>query len=330
MGVVIFRKHGLPRFIPVLPTGLVPLLLSVAALEGMIGLFAAFYWGHGLLRLGLLIGLLLGAAVLHATHCRAIQVSSRWQLPASPWPYLAALPAFLAVATAGGILSWGSGTGAWFLACVATTCMLAIHQARRAAPQRLGEHPAALVFVMSAVLLMGLQSARVLAWTVDAANRTNHLRLDEGRTTWRAAQHLLRGENPYARGVIVDDTAFERRLERRRALGLGPSVAPDAIRPVLDRYLQSPDPALGRQLLPETAGEPIGTRFEAAVVGYKYGPVPFLLTAGLQPWFGPSAVPLTNGLACFALFAVVAMILRPPARIGRRRVGSCWHCCSTR
>jgi len=157
---------------------------------------------------------------------------------------------------------------------------------------------------------LGLNATRELAWAVDAAQRTNNLRLDEGRTTWRAARLLWRGENPYGIGVIVDDTGFERRLARRQGLGIGPAMPASAVGPALERYLSSLDPDQRIALLPDVSGAPLAVRWEAAVVGYKYGPVPLLITAALERRLGSMSVPLSNGLACLLLFGVVALIVR--------------------
>ena len=172
-----------------------------------------------------------------------------------------------------------------------------------------------------AVVLLGLclHEARTLLWATHAAHVTGRLRLDEGRTTLRAAQLLWRGENPYAVGALVDDTAFMDRLPLRIAAGIGPGLPRDQVEATLERYLATLDPATRRTLLPPappghaTPGDATPAdataRREVAVLGYKYGPVPLLVTFLLEKLAGPASVPLSNGLACFALFAALGAIL---------------------
>lgn len=161
-----------------------------------------------------------------------------------------------------------------------------------------------------ALLGLGLAEVRTLRQATHAATVTGRLRLDEGRTTLRAAQLLWRGENPYAVGALVDDTAFLARLDRRRDAGVGPALPAGEVLPALQRYLADLDPATRQALLPPPGpGAPATAAREVAVLGYKYGPLPLLLTAALAPLAGPAAVPLANGLASLALFALVGAIL---------------------
>jgi hypothetical protein len=163
-----------------------------------------------------------------------------------------------------------------------------------------------------AVLLLAfaLDNVRTLRWATHAAHVTGRLRLDEGRTTLRAAQLLWRGENPYATGALVDDTAFLDRLELRVAAGVGPELSPEQVQPALDRYLADLDPQTRTTLLPPAPVDANATaRREVALLGYKYGPVPLLIVTALEKLAGTAAVPLSNGLACLGLFATVGAIL---------------------
>ena len=148
---------------------------------------------------------------------------------------------------------------------------------------------------------------RTIVENVRHTMTSGQIRLDEGQTTWRAAQMLLRGEDPYAQGVLIDGQVYLLRQQQRRALGMVPAIPAADVEPTLERYLETLDPAVKAQLLPEAG--PHGN-LEQSIMGYKYGPVPIAATAALAGMFGPASVPLTNGIVGLAMFAVVALLLR--------------------
>ena len=230
--------------------------------------------------------------------------------PAAAWTrYLGSLAVLSAGVWLLATFYWDFGVLRLALLAALVLFVLALRRWHRP-PQPL--HGGTLLRVALAFLLLGLglSEARTLRQATHAALATGRLRLDEGRTTLRAAQLLWRGENPYATGALVDDTAFLARLPLRQAAGVGPALPAAQVEATLDRYLGSLDATTRRALLPAAPpGADATARREVAVLGYKYGPVPLLLTAALWPAAGAAAVPLSNGLACLGLFAVLGAIL---------------------
>jgi hypothetical protein len=275
-----------------------PLLLYIiclAAFEAFLELFGRFYWGFGPIRLGLLALALLFVAALR-------RVAPGGALAGKPPPLV------------GG--GWGRGVAGTAQAWPDPSPQP--WSASQPKPTRGGgafvRHVATLRLVellLAAVLLATtLAAARTIYQAAEAANRTNRIRLDEGRTTWTAARLLWQGENPYAVGALVDDTSYLHRLPLRIAAGIGPELPADAVQPALDRYLAALDTPTRLALLPAPAADaPPAARREVALLGYKYGPVPLLATAALGRLAGPAAVPLTTGICCLGLYAVLALIL---------------------
>src|SRR5262249_30760496 len=113
------------------------------------------------------------------------------------------------------------------------------------------------------------------------------------------------------RGVILDPAAFETRLALREEAGIGPRVGDEDLGDTLARFWDTLDPELQRRLLPVPGPEapPLAHR-EASVLGYKYGPLPFLLAAPLARPLGPAVIPLLNLVAFLAWAAVLWSILR--------------------
>jgi hypothetical protein len=140
--------------------------------------------------------------------------------------------------------------------------------------------------------------------------KTGDIRLDQGQSTYRAALELRKGRNPYGQGALLDVDAYRSRMARRIAAGVGPTIPASAVEAELARYWQTLDPLAREKLLPSVP--PNGSesaRREVSILGYRYGPVPPLITAVLTPILGPAAVPVTEGAACLALFLVIALIL---------------------
>jgi Glycosyltransferase family 87 len=141
--------------------------------------------------------------------------------------------------------------------------------------------------------------------------RTGEIPMDQGQTTWRAARLLWRGENPFRTAALVDYTAYTGRPSFRDAAGMASTLPTDAaVDAGLQRYDETLDPALRRQLLPVPAGQLTGTiAREARVYGYKYGPIPLLVTTPFV-WLGlPAVVVILNFVACFGLFVVYWRLL---------------------
>jgi len=139
---------------------------------------------------------------------------------------------------------------------------------------------------------------------------TGTIRMDQGQNTYRAALLFLRGENPYGRGVILDVDAFWTRLPLRQQAGIGPQVGDGELSTVLQRYWDTLDPEPLRQILPLPGPDaPALAHREAAVLGYKYGPVLFLLAAPLARPLGPASIPLLNLVGFLAWLATLWAIL---------------------
>jgi hypothetical protein len=140
---------------------------------------------------------------------------------------------------------------------------------------------------------------------------TGHIRLDQGQNTYRAALLLARGQNPYGRGTLLDLVAFKTRVHLRCEAGIPAEVTCDQLSTTLDRYWDTLDPELERQLLPlpGPTDSALAHR-EASILGYKYGPLLFLLALPLTMIFGPASISLLNLVAFLAWTAVLLAILR--------------------
>jgi hypothetical protein len=290
--------------LPALPTGPVAYIACLTLLMVQVDSFWLYAWDHGVLRLGLL-GLVLAFALLLWRGSTPLR-SSPMALPMGRGTAACCLVAVTALLTLTGRLTWGHGLIQAALLLLTLGFLLALWRfgAKR------GDLAGRLV-VAAIVALLAIQAARTIENSAAAAIQTQRLRLDEGRTTLVAARLLWQGENPYASGALVDDTAFGTRLQQRISVGLGPTMAPDAVEDAMQRYLTGLDPRIRRELVPEPASDAsVPARREVAVLGYKYGPVPLLVTALLEPGLGPASVPVGNGLACLALFVVLGLVLR--------------------
>jgi hypothetical protein len=178
-------------------------------------------------------------------------------------------------------------------------------------PPMPGEHrsrPRWITMLILAALALNLTFA---IYTVARTARSGIIPLDQGQSSSTAAQLLRQGINPYGVGTLADISTFMSRVPSLTAKGVGPHW-PDSTPLYLaaERYALHPDLATARLLLPApnpTLAE--ATRGERALFGYKYGPVPMLGAAMLLPLAGPAAVMVLNAAACFALFAVLAVLL---------------------
>src|SRR5260370_23886039 len=82
---------------------------------------------------------------------------------------------------------------------------------------------------MAALLALGL-SARTGIETLLHTASTGEIRLDQGQNTLRAARLFLRGENPYARGQLLDLAAYFTRFPQRAQAGLLARANPEEVR----------------------------------------------------------------------------------------------------
>jgi len=164
--------------------------------------------------------------------------------------------------------------------------------------------------VLAVVALAVIWNISVMTLAITQTMKTGKIRLDQGQNTYRAAQELWKGRNPYAQGALLDRYSYDLRMPERVAAGIGPTIPASGVEAEMDRYWDTLDPAIRAKLLPVVP--PAGSesaRREASLLGYKYGPVPVLFAAALAPPLGAASVPVTNGAACLALFVIIALIL---------------------
>ena len=170
-------------------------------------------------------------------------------------------------------------------------------------------HPLAGALWIAALIALALD-ARTGIQTLRHAAATGEIRLDQGQNTLRAARLLLRGENPYARGQLLDLEAYFTRFQQRAESGLAPRARPDQLRPLAAAWWRTLDPRARELLLPPPpAGNPAAAR-EHALYGYKYGPVLPIVTAPVQALIGPAAVPLLQLVFWLGWMVLLALALR--------------------
>ena len=220
-----------------------------------------------------------------------------------------ALALVVAASFAFRVFDWGQGPTRGLI-----LLMMLVAMARLGVPGAGATVGPRLNFLVNAVI-----AAAAALWVYSAAGaisttaRTGEIPLDQGQTTWRAARLLLRGENPYGFGALVDFQAYFDRMSLRKATGLQPEIAPDALRLALQAY----DATLAATeraavLPPAPAAGPAA--LEARLLGYKYGPLFPLLAL---PWVAlglPAAIMALNGLV--AAFAVAALYATMRDRVG--------------
>lgn len=187
--------------------------------------------------------------------------------------------------------------------------------ALRLGPSRkLAQVPAganSLTFVVRALIVAAvLLDIGLMTVSSTTSFRSARIPMDEGQTSWRAAQLVWHGENPYGLGALVDLGAYRSRLRQREAAGIVTPPTGAAMTQAVARYDATPEASLRARLLPVPQAPTQSAARELRLYGYKYGPVILLITALLVPFGTPGAVLLLNGLACFALFAVNWEILR--------------------
>lgn len=91
-------------------------------------------------------------------------------------------------------------------------------------------------------------------------------------------------------------------------------MSDDALDGSIKEFWSTLDPKLRSQLLPLPApsASPLAVR-ETSVLGYKYGPVLFLLALPLTKLLGPAAIPLLNLVAFLSWMGVLWALLRSTA-----------------
>jgi hypothetical protein len=220
-----------------------------------------------------------------------------------------ALAGALALVVAGSwafrYLDWGHGPARGFLlfAMLAATALIG-------APVR-----AAAVGPRLRLAVNALLAAAAAAWlgtavgVVAESARTGQIKLDQGQTTYRAARLMLKGENPYGFGALVDFAAVRDRMPQREAAGLGPRVAREKLEAAFAAYdldlsadarveIAPPAPATGPAAL------------EAHLLGYKYGPLFPLLALPLAAWGLPAGIMALNALAAGLTLAALYALIR--------------------
>jgi hypothetical protein len=180
--------------------------------------------------------------------------------------------------------------------------------ARPSAPAFLRSPRAAAAIWVATLVALGID-VRTGVQSVLLAARTGQIRLDQGQNTLRAARLLLRGEDPYAQGQLLDLEAYFTRGRERAQAGLSmpdPRLAPALAR----RWWATLDPSARSALVvPAPAGNAAALR-ERSMYGYKYGPLLPLVTAPAQAIAGPAAVPALQLSSWAALLILLLLCLR--------------------
>ena len=149
--------------------------------------------------------------------------------------------------------------------------------------------------------------------TITTSARTGAIPMDQGQTTWRAGRLLLRGENPYGFGALVDFQAYFDRMSQRKAAGLQPEIAPDALKSALQAYDSTLAAPERDAILPPAPAEGPAA-LEAHLLGYKYGPLFPLLALPFVVLGQPAAIMALNALV--AALAVAALYVTLRERVG--------------
>jgi hypothetical protein len=130
------------------------------------------------------------------------------------------------------------------------------------------------------------------------------IRLDQGQNTYRAARLLLRGEDPWGQGMILDLVAFRERARERGAAGYPVGRSDTA---GYWRTLSESDRAA---LLRSPRAPSAASKREAALLGHKYGPADVLSAVPFVVVFGEAGIPLLNLLCWLGFVATFFHLLR--------------------
>lgn len=146
-------------------------------------------------------------------------------------------------------------------------------------------------------------AAALLVWnvaigllSVEITTQTGHIAMDQGQFTHRAALLLLREENPYGVGVLVEPVTWEARRQHRPQPENGHA---------LQQWWNTLDPRFREQALPKDTSPK-----EKALLGYKYGPLQPLLAVPLVHALDAGGIPLLNLLFYLAFVAGFAVTLK--------------------
>ncbi|HZX97536.1 MAG TPA: glycosyltransferase 87 family protein [Myxococcales bacterium] len=183
--------------------------------------------------------------------------------------------------------------------------------ARPSASAFLRSRAAAAVLWAAALVALGLD-ARSGLQSVSLAASTGEIRLDQGQNTLRAARLLLRGEDPYAQGQLLDLEAWFTRAPQRAQAGLV-TLHPRFAHGLAGRWWSSLDPSARAALVPPAPAGNAAAARERSLYGYKYGPLLPLLTAPAQALAGAAAVPALQLFWWAALLVLLALCLRAGA-----------------
>lgn len=210
------------------------------------------------------------------------------------------------------LFNWGGGVERGFIVLGMLAGLLALRFGSWSSPQRKLSAEKSRELRRAAMLALAIAIAGitfVAGRAVVHCHQTHRIRLDEGRTTWRAARLLRQYENPYGLGALVDFNTYRERSSLRRAQGLVAQIPDREIARALKRYDRTLSPEIREELLP--AKNVSRWRLsEARVLGYKYGPVLVDLAAIVEPLSQPVAIVLLNVFMCAVLYSAMYGIFR--------------------
>jgi hypothetical protein len=222
------------------------------------------------------------------------------------------------------VFDWGQGPVRGIVLFEMLTAMALL-----GAPTQAAQPERRLRFLANAVIAGG-----AALWLATAAGvilqsaRAHHIPLDQGQTTFRAARLLLKGENPYGFGQLVDFQAVKDRMGQREAAGLAPTVPPAELETALTAYDRALDAATRAPILPpeHSAG---AAALEKHLLGYKYGPLFPLMALPLGALDFPAGIMALNALAAAALVAALYALMRERANPMLARFGLAALLCDT-
>jgi Glycosyltransferase family 87 len=216
------------------------------------------------------------------------------------------------------VLDWGHGLARGALLLVGAAGLAAAARVPRRAPAPASR--ALLAAARAAAVVALAVCAVTCAWMVRRGVADGDGPTDQSQDTIRAAAMLRAGENPYGFGAMLDPVAFEGRAALRAAAGIGPVFEAGVVAASLRAYWAGLDRGLRGRLLPVWNGStpkalgPLGYR-EAAILGYKYGPVLVTLAAPATALLGPLGLFLLNTVFLGGWLGAIALIV---ARAGIR------------
>ena len=221
------------------------------------------------------------------------------------WRLAGALALVPAASVAFRFLDWGAGPARGLILFEALLAMALLGCPGRAAT--VGPRLSLLVNAVLAAAMAIWLAAGVR--TIADVARGGAIPLDQGQTTFRAARLLLRGQNPYGAGALVDFQTFFDRLPAREAAGIGPTLPRAALNPALAAYDRDLSAKARAPLLPAApASGPAA--LEAHLVGYKYGALLPLLALPIAAAKFPAGIMALNALAAVLTLAALYALMR--------------------